>query len=257
MQGQVGLVSLTIPVGALLFSGYGTWIINHQTVQVLALSLGSITAVAVSAAILICIPDLINGSYPSRRRGRTRRRNNHKNKTNSSQSQRSKEGSNQSDYQSTSTTQSQPCNSFANSSRKKTPSLPPLSTQNRNTRVVNSKSTTSLHLVSGKQAHRTPPARRYSSPPCLLQKENSQRSLNPIVERKLEDMMAYDDFYWVELDSRTQYFALILGYTPATWDEDLDLDDLVCEDWDWDEMTKEQKAAAQHFGYTEDTWDDG
>eukprot|EP00531_Pseudo-nitzschia_arenysensis_P013210 CAMPEP_0116126614 /NCGR_PEP_ID=MMETSP0329-20121206/6422_1 /TAXON_ID=697910 /ORGANISM="Pseudo-nitzschia arenysensis, Strain B593" /LENGTH=196 /DNA_ID=CAMNT_0003620701 /DNA_START=273 /DNA_END=865 /DNA_ORIENTATION=+ len=79
---------------------------------------------------------------------------------------------------------------------------------------------------------------------------------NPIAERKLEDLMDYDEFYWGELDSRTQYCALILGYTPATWDEDFDLDDLICEDWDWDEMTKEQKAAAQHFGYTKETWSD-
>jgi len=69
--------------------------------------------------------------------------------------------------------------------------------------------------------------------------------------------MDFDDYWWRELDSRTQYYALILGYTQATWDDDYELDDLPCEDWDWDEMTTEQQAAAQHFGYTQATWDDG
>jgi hypothetical protein len=67
--------------------------------------------------------------------------------------------------------------------------------------------------------------------------------------------MDYDDYWWRELDSRTQYYALILGYTQATWDDDFDLDDLPCEDWDWDEMTLEQRAAAQHFGYDKESWD--
>lgn len=218
------------------------------------MTLGSIVSVAVAAALLICIPDLLHGNNKSRRRGRerTRHRSSRRSKAGSSQSQRSsKEGCNHSEYQIHST------DCLVTSSRGKTPSLPPLSTQSRNVRVVNSKSTTSLHPVSSKQAHRTPPLRRYSSPPCLpLQDSNSQQSLNPIAERKLEDLMDYDEFYWGELDSRTQYCALILGYTPATWDEDFDLDDLICEDWDWDEMTKEQKAAAQHFGYTKETWSD-
>ncbi len=68
--------------------------------------------------------------------------------------------------------------------------------------------------------------------------------------------MDYADCYWRELDSRTQYYALIMGYTQRTWDKDFELDDLVCEDWDWDEMTKEQKAAATHFGYNEETWNE-
>ena len=68
--------------------------------------------------------------------------------------------------------------------------------------------------------------------------------------------MDFDDYWWRELDSRTQYYALILGYTQVTWDDDFDIEELPCEDWDWDEMTKEQKAAAQHFGYTEETWSD-
>ena len=97
--------------------------------------------------------------------------------------------------------------------------------------------------------------RRYSSPPSLPSQTStlSQYCLNPIVENKLEDSY---DYWWDELDSRTQYYALILGYTQVTWDADYELDDLPCEDWYWDEMTKEQKAAAQHFGYSKETWVD-
>lgn len=253
MAVQVGLALLAVPVGAFLLSGLGCHIIHHQTIQVLAMTLASIIAVAVAAAFLICIPDFLHGSNKPRRRerGRTRCRSSRRSKASSQSQQSSKEGCNHSEHQIHST------DCLATSSRGKTPSMPPLPIDPRSARLVNSKSTTGLHQVSSKQTHRTLPARRYSSPPCLpLQDSNSQHSLNPIAERKLEDLSDYDEFYWRELDSRTQYYALILGYTPATWDDDFDLDDLICEDWDWDEMTKEQKAAAQHFGYTEETWSD-
>ena len=88
------------------------------------------------------------------------------------------------------------------------------------------------------------------------QRTLSQDCLHPIKERKLEDLPDYDDDWWYELDSRTQYYALILGYTQVTWDEDHELDELPCEDWYWDEMTIEQRAAVQHFGYNKETWTD-
>mmetsp|Transcript_31650 Transcript_31650/g.35437 ORF Transcript_31650/g.35437 Transcript_31650/m.35437 type:complete len:335 (+) Transcript_31650:48-1052(+) len=110
---------------------------------------------------------------------------------------------------------------------------------------------------SSSSSSRNSNKRRYSSPPSLpSQRSLSQDCLNPIKERKLEDLPDYDDDWWYELDSRTQYCALILGYTQVTWDEDHELDELPCEDWYWDEMTIEQRAAAQHFGYNKETWTD-
>jgi hypothetical protein len=64
------------------------------------------------------------------------------------------------------------------------------------------------------------------------------------------------DYWWEELDSQTQYFALLLGYTPQLWDADYELEDLECEDLSWEELTKEQQAAATFFGYTEQEWDE-
>ena len=102
------------------------------------------------------------------------------------------------------------------------------------------------------------PIREAANKPQRLQrpspqaKPKHQSSLNPIVERKLEDEY---DYWWYELDSKTQNYAMILGYTQYTWDNDYELEDLPCEDWYWDEMTEEEKAAAQHFGYSKDEWD--
>ena len=83
---------------------------------------------------------------------------------------------------------------------------------------------------------------------------SNMNALVPIVEGKEEDGMF--DYWWYELDSKTKYFALILGYTEITWDQDKQLEDLSCEDLDWDELTEEQKEAARYFGYDQDTWDE-
>jgi hypothetical protein len=81
---------------------------------------------------------------------------------------------------------------------------------------------------------------------------SSVPSLNSILEHQLEDQF---DCWWKELDSQTQYFALLLGYTPQTWDADLELEDLECEEWEWNDLTPEQQAAAIYFGYTQQEWD--
>mmetsp|Transcript_24146 Transcript_24146/g.52904 ORF Transcript_24146/g.52904 Transcript_24146/m.52904 type:complete len:158 (-) Transcript_24146:818-1291(-) len=156
-----------------------------------------------------------------------------------------------------------------NSSRQKSPSMPPLPIRSRannsssnidDSNAANYDNTPGRVPVSStssaQRSSKSP--RRHSLPPSLPSQALTQNSncLNPIVERKLEDLMDFDDYWWRELDSRTQYYALILGYTVAAWDEDLSLDDLPCEDWDWEDMTNEQKAAAQHFGYSQETWED-
>ena len=76
--------------------------------------------------------------------------------------------------------------------------------------------------------------------------------MTAIEEHKMEDEF---DYWWDELDSQTQYYALLLGYTPQLWDADYELEDLECEDLSWDELTKEQQQAAIFFGYTEGEWD--
>ena len=244
--GHVVLVSL---VATIMFSsGYRTPIINREAIQVLFLTIGSILAVAVVAGILICIPEFVNGGHDSRRhhrrRGRGRQRTRYGNNNNKRLDQ-SMERLNQNEYPSFSTNaRSSSPNTISNSSRKKSPSMPPLSSQPRGRAPVT-------------PTQRNRSKRRLSSPPSLPSQESLSHILNPIAERKLEDLMDFDDYWWRELDSRTQYYALILGYTQATWDDDYELDDLPCEDWDWDEMTTEQQAAAQHFGYTQATWDDG
>ena len=262
MSGQVAVVSLAVAV--LLSSGYRTPIMNHEGFQVLALTLGSICGVAVVAGILICIPDLISASDRSRHRGRGRARHRtqrgNKNNSNRPQPPSSKERLNQNDYPSSSLpTKSISSHSAMTNSRKKSPSMPPSTTTSRNSKGANMNPTSTPDLVpvSKEKIQRKPILRRYSSPPSLpLQESTSQLSLNTIAERKLENLMDYEDYWWRELDSRTQYCALILGYTPSTWDDDFELEDLDCEEWDWDEMTKEQKAAAIHFGYDEESWTD-
>ena len=94
---------------------------------------------------------------------------------------------------------------------------------------------------------------RDASPVSNPNNHSSQQNLNSIEEKELEDEW---DYWWHELDSKTKYYALILGYTQYTWDNDYELEDLPCEDWDWEEMTSEQKAAAQYFGCTEDNWEE-
>lgn len=100
-------------------------------------------------------------------------------------------------------------------------------------------------------------------PPALLGQHSSSShndhhlrsstpSLNSISENHMEDEF---DIWWHELDSQTQYFALLLGYTPKTWDADCELEDLECEDWDWNQLTTEQQAAATYFGYSQRDWD--
>ena len=301
--GHVAVVSLAATI--VFSSGIRPPIINHEALQVLALTIGSILAVAVVAGVLICIPDFVNGTHRSRhrRRGRARHRTRHGQNSNGNgdgngsgdvnvngsgnqfrRSSRSRERLNQNDYpHPSSTVKSYSSNTTAtSSSRKETPSMPPLPTtprtnnsssnNNRNSnRNSNSNSgssqpprtntndvTANFKTTPGRVPVSIDSQRRNSSPPCLPSQAASlsQYCLNPIVERKLEDLLDYDDYWWRELDSRTQYYALILGYTQVTWDDDFELDDLPCEDWDWDEMTKEQKAAAHHFGYDEATWTD-
>mmetsp|Transcript_5285 Transcript_5285/g.11057 ORF Transcript_5285/g.11057 Transcript_5285/m.11057 type:complete len:278 (+) Transcript_5285:251-1084(+) len=248
-------------------TSYGKALLNHEAFQVLALTLASIVSVSIVAGILICIPDTMNGRHRSRTRrsrGRRRHRTRHHNIQNYRRSSRSRERLNQNEYPSSSSTTIKSVSSdttTTTSSRKKAPSMPPLPITPRMSGSgsgSNKKNNTPGRVpVSGPSAQRTASPRRYSSPPSLpSQAQLSHFCLNPIVERKLEDLMDYDDYWWRELDSRTQYYALILGYTQMTWDDDFDIDDLPCEDWDWDEMTKEQKAAAVHFGYNEETWTD-
>jgi len=253
MSGQIAVASVVATI--CLFSGYTAPIMNHEAFQVLALTIFSIVAVAVVAGILICIPDFVDGNHRTRRRGRGRTRTRQGNNSNNSrQSNWFRERLNQNNYPSASTTKSQSMNSTTSASRKKTPSMPPLSPAGTSGGST-SKNAPGRVPVSGLSTPRKISPRRFSSPPALPSPTNpSQYSLNPIVERKLEDLMDYDDYWWRELDSRTQYYALILGYTQVTWDDDFELDDLPCEDWDWEEMTKEQKAAAQHFGYTRESW---
>ena len=257
MAGQVAVASLAIVIA--LSSGYGTQIMNNEAFQVFALSVGSILAVAVAASILICIPDLLHARNRSRRQGR-RRGTRHRGQKGSKSSKRKERVIPKDTSSNTSvlTHHSQSTHSTLsmNSSTKKSPLMTPLTPQSRYNRPPSTKGTPSLVSVSDDSTRCKPLPRQFGSAPSLQRHESSAslQSLDPIAEHKGEE--DYVDCYWRELDSRTQYYALIMGYTQRTWDKDFDLDDLVCEDWDWDEMTKEQKAAATHFGYNKETWNE-
>mmetsp|Transcript_6652 Transcript_6652/g.16359 ORF Transcript_6652/g.16359 Transcript_6652/m.16359 type:complete len:255 (-) Transcript_6652:581-1345(-) len=243
IPGQIAVASLTAVI--LCSSTGSSSFLKHEALQVLGLTLVSIVGVAVVAVILIAIPDFVNGRHRSHHRGRKRERGRLRTRQDGQinyrrQMSRSRERFNQNDYPSSAsaTSKSVSSQSTSSSSRKKNPSMPPLNFKNTPGRVPINNS-----------------VRRFSSPPRLSSQSSlSQYCLNPIAERKLEDLLDYDDYWWRELDSRTQYYALILGYTQVTWDDDFDIEEMPCEDWDWDEMTNEQKAAAQHFGYTKETW---
>lgn len=257
MMGQSVVACLAVLIA--LSSRYRSSIINNEAFQVFLLSLASILAVAIAASILICLPDVLNGRKRSRRQGR-RRESRHRSQR-GSKSSKKKERVILKECSSNSSVLSHPSQSThstisMNSSTKKSPSTPPLTSQSRYNRFTNTKSTPSLVSASDDSTRRKPLQRQFNSTPSLHDSSASLQNLNPIAEHKREDRMDFADCYWRELDSRTQYYALIMGYTQSTWDRDFELDDLVCEDWDWDEMTKEQKAAATHFGYNRETWDD-
>lgn len=212
------VVASIVAVVAVFFGRCYT--IKIEVLQILGLSLVSIIAVGIVAGILIYItPDVIN-SKTDKKHGTFNRRGRTRHRS--------------------------------RDAIKKVPSLPPRPSHPRttNSNYFNYNSTTGRVRSSNSRY------RRYSSPPSLGRSLSQQSTLNPIAERRLEDLPDYDDYWWRELDSRTKYYALILGYTQPTWDEDHELYDLICEDWYWDEMTKEQKAAAQYFGYTKETWND-
>ncbi|KAG7338541.1 hypothetical protein IV203_013992 [Nitzschia inconspicua] len=103
-----------------------------------------------------------------------------------------------------------------------------------------------------KPLQQRPPMHRRHSSSSLLPPRTSSPCLNSITEGQMEDEF---DFWWRELDSQTKYFALLLGYTQKTWDEDYELEDLECENYYWDELTPEQQAAAIYFGCDPDEWD--
>ncbi|KAG7348920.1 hypothetical protein IV203_011517 [Nitzschia inconspicua] len=97
-----------------------------------------------------------------------------------------------------------------------------------------------------------PTLHRRRSSSSLLPPRTSSPCLNSITEGQMEDEF---DIWWRELDSQTKYFALLLGYTQKTWDEDYELEDLECENFYWDELTPEQQAAAIYFGCDPNEWD--
>lgn len=123
--------------------------------------------------------------------------------------------------------------------------------------VAKTKSRSSVPSTKSSQSSSTSPLcttgnhRSYSNSNLLL--FSSSPPLQSIQEQIREDQF---DCWWDELDSQTQYYALILSYTKETWDRDFELEDLPCEDWYWEEMSQEQKTAAAYFGYSEETWDE-
>ena len=165
------VVASIVAVVAVFFGRCYT--IKIEVLQILGLSLVSIIAVGIVAGILIYItPDVINSKTDKKhgtfnRRGRTRHR--------------------------------------SRDAIKKVPSLPPRPSHPRttNSNYFNYNSTTGRVRSSNSRY------RRYSSPPSLGRSLSQQSTLNPIAERRLEDLPDYDDYWWRELDSRYGYNCLV------------------------------------------------
>ena len=62
----------------------------------------------------------------------------------------------------------------------------------------------------------------------------------------------YDDFDWIDLPSRVQQAAKVLGYDERLWNNDLPS---RLDSSDWDELTLEQQGAAMILNYTQTKWD--
>lgn len=68
---------------------------------------------------------------------------------------------------------------------------------------------------------------------------------------------SYENFDFDELPAPKQEQVLLLGYTPAQWDnDDSDDDPSICR-VAWKKLPREKQAAAKRLGFDEDKWNDG